>query len=94
MINTKEKESVKLRLIKKQLEAIGFYVILSRASLGPFDLVAMDRGGGKLIQIKVNSYLDAAERETIVNFDKCPLNFSKEVWCYQDKVKQPVIRVY
>ena len=94
MINTKEKESIKLRLIKKQLEAVGYYVILSRASLGPFDLVALDKGGGKLIQVKVNSYPDPAERETLNSFDKCPFSFSKEAWTYYDGVKQPTIRYY
>lgn len=93
-MNTKEKESRKLRLIKKQLENVGYYVVLSRASLGPFDLIAIDKGGGKLIQVKVNTYPDEAEREELYRFNKCPLNFSKEVWIYHDRKRTPVVRYY
>lgn len=94
MINTKEKESRRLRLIKKQLEKVGYYVVLSRASLGPFDLVALDKTGGKLIQVKVNSYLTPVEKETITDFKCNPLNFSKEVWTYHDRVREPDIKFF
>jgi len=94
MINTKEKESRRLRSTKKHLETIGFYVVLSRASLGPFDLVAMNANGILFIQVKCNSWPDAAEEETIRNFNKCPKPYIKQVWRFDDRKVNPQVKTY
>jgi len=94
MINTKEKESRRLRSTKKHLENIGFYVVLSRASLGPFDLVAMNSNGILFIQVKCNSWPDEAEEETIRNFNKCPKPYIKQVWRFDDRKVNPQVKTY
>jgi len=93
-MNTKEKESRKIRWIKKRLEQIGFYVILSRASLGPFDLVAMNAAGVLLIQVKCNDWPDAAESETLYNFNRMPINSKKQAWVFYDGKKEPAVKDY
>jgi len=93
-MNTKEKESRRIRWAKKRLENLGFYVMLSRASLGPFDLMAMNTNGVILIQVKCNNQPDAAERETITWFNKCPLGTVKQVWCFFDGRIDPEIKNY
>ena len=93
-MNTKEKESRKIRWAKKRLEEIGFYVILSRASLGPFDLVAMNAAGVLLVQVKCNGYPDAAESETLYNFNRMPINSKKQVWLFRDGKKEPIVKDY
>ena len=94
MINTKAKESRKIHWIKKRLEGMGFYVVLSRASLGPFDLVALNAAGVLLIQVKCNSYPDAAESETLYNFNRMPLNAKKQVWMFSDGKREPAVKDY
>ena len=94
MINTKEKESRRLRSAKKHLEGIGFYVVLSRASLGPFDLVAMNSNGVLFIQVKCNSWPDEAEEETIRLFDKAPRPYIKQVWRFDDHKVNPQVKTY
>jgi uncharacterized protein with GYD domain len=94
MINTKEKESRRLRTLKKEFERLGCYVILSRASLGPFDLVVLDKSGVRLIQVKCNSWPDAAEDETIRAFNQCPVNTSRAVYRYDDGKRNPWIKFY
>ena len=94
MINTKEKESRRLRSVKKHLETIGFYVVLSRASLGLFDLVAMNPNGILLIQVKCGSWPDEAEEETIRLFDKCPKPYIKQVWRFDDRKVNPQVKTY
>lgn len=93
-MNSKEKESRRMRAAKKYLEALGFYVILSRASLGPFDLVAINRLGILLVQIKCNAWPDQAEEETIRLFDKCPASSVKQCWRYDDRRVNPQVRTY
>ena len=93
-MNTKEKESRRLRSIKKDLEDLGWYVVLSRASLGPFDLVAIASVGVVLIQVKCNSDPGPDEVETISNFRTCPVGTLKQVWRFNDRKKDPIVTTY
>jgi hypothetical protein len=93
-MNTKSKESRRLYWIRDRLQEMGMYVILSRGSLGPFDLVAMSKNGVLLIQVKCNSWPDAAEKETLYNFDKCPVGSIKECWRFDDGKKDHQVITY
>ena len=93
-MNTKAKESRKLHWAKSRLEELGYYVCLSRASLGPFDLVAMNNIGVRLVQVKCNKNPDEVERERIREFRMCPANTSKEVWRFDDGCDAPSLEIF
>jgi len=73
------------------LEALGYCVLKSGGSFGPFDLVAWDAAAFKLIQIKSGSArLSAIEREQIAAVN-APSNATKECWVFRDRCRQPSI---
>ena len=75
----------------KILEAAGYVVTRSSASLGLFDLVAISAVDVRLIRVKAGSkYLSAVEREAIQALT-VPANVSREVWRFPDRCQTPLI---
>ncbi|MEW6606046.1 MAG: hypothetical protein AB1414_01160 [bacterium] len=93
MINKKAKGARQERKAKKILELAGYNVTKVGASLGIFDLVAINRHKIKLIQVKSN-YISPEEKEQIALFANCPENTSKEIWIFRDFQKEPIIKYY
>lgn len=93
-MNTKAKESRKLYWAKRRLEQMGSYCILSRASLGPFDLCSLNKTGVLLVQVKCGRWASAEEEETIQLFNRCPCNTIKQVWRFDDRKQEPQVRTY
>jgi len=79
---------------RKILEKAGYIVIRSARSKGTFDLVAFNKLGLRLIQVKANRWPDLVEMEEIINFQPIPSFTSKEVWRFDDRRKDPSIRTY
>jgi Archaeal holliday junction resolvase (hjc) len=75
------------------LEAAGYHTTRAAASLGMFDIVAINRQGIRLIQVKTNRDASPLEREGIALFDGLPANATKEVWIFKDYARQPVIKI-
>jgi hypothetical protein len=73
------------------LETIGYHTTRAAGSLGMFDVIAIDRQGIKLIQVKTNRNASPVEREQIALFDRLPTNATKEIWIYKDYERKPEI---
>lgn len=92
----KEKGAARERMVKAQLEARGWMVTKSSASLGLFDLICIhpDKSQALLIQVKSNRAPEPPERDKIFTFlvpDYC----TKLVWIVKDgKPKEPIIHHY
>ncbi len=75
------------------LEAAGYHCTRSAASLGLFDIIAFNRQGLRLVQVKTNRDASPPEREQIEMFDNLPADASKEIWIFHDRAKQPLIKI-
>jgi Holliday junction resolvase len=71
------------------LEDAGYHTTRAAGSLGLFDIVAINRLGIRLIQVKSNRNASPVEREQIALFDKLPSNATKEIWRFEDYVRAP-----
>ena len=75
---------------RDELEVLGFTVIRSSGSRGPFDLVAFDALGFKLIQVKT-SYRTSARRQywpqefKTLRAIPAPSNAVKMLWIWTDR---------
>jgi len=76
----------------KYLELRGYACTRAAASLGIFDVIAINRHQVRAIQVKTNRNAPPAERKAIRDFI-CPKCVSKEIWIWYDRVKQPKIRI-
>jgi Holliday junction resolvase len=74
------------------LEAAGYHVTRAAGSLGMFDVVAINRSGIRLIQVKSNRDASPLEREAIQLFDGLPENATKEIWIFRDYARAPIIK--
>ena len=75
------------------LEAVGYSCIRAAGSLGPFDLVAVNRLGSRFIQVKANDWPRPAERETMrLAARNLPPDSLVECWRWDDRSRQPQIR--
>ncbi|HYF56606.1 MAG TPA: hypothetical protein VEA41_20300 [Salinarimonas sp.] len=72
------------------LEAAGYSCTRAAASLGLFDIIALNARQIRLIQVKTNRNAPPAEREAMELFD-APPNATKEIWIFHDYKKIPVI---
>lgn len=91
-MNTKAKGNRAEHRAMKILEAAGYSCTRAAASLGIFDVIAIGARDVRLIQVKAGDrcQIDAIEREAIRSFI-APVNASREIWKFHDRVKHPVI---
>ena len=89
--HAKRKGTRRERDAKKILEGFGYYCIRSTASLGLFDLVAVNKNEIVLIQVKVNNPPSKQEMDRIKKFKDCPANARKEIWVMKDYQRQPQV---
>lgn len=92
MIRTKAKGSRRERQAKVMLESQGYLVMHAAASLGMFDLIAINSTSMRLIQIKSNRKPSPAEMEGI-RLLPVPGCCSKEIWIFEDRKATPSITV-
>lgn len=75
------------------LKAAGYTCIRSAASLGVFDVLAINPLGIRCIQVKANHWPGPAERESLRNAARCmPPNAFIEVWRWDDGARKPLIK--
>lgn len=76
-----------------QLKAAGYTCIRSAASLGPFDIIAINPLGLRCIQVKSNTWPRPEERESLRNAAKAmPPNAFVECWRWDDGARKPLIK--
>ncbi|MGH2272690.1 hypothetical protein ACQ9LF_12900 [Anaerohalosphaeraceae bacterium U12dextr] len=76
-----------------RLKAAGYFCIRSAASLGPFDIIALNPLGLRCIQIKANRWPDGVERESLLQAAKgLPSNALIECWRWNDNAREPLIK--
>ena len=76
------------------LEALGYNVTRSAASLGAFDLVAIHPTHTRCVQVKANRPPDRLEREQLQLLAQAmPPAMSVEVWVWKDREKHPSVEV-
>ena len=91
-MKTKAKGSRRERQAMKILEGLGYLVTHAAASLGIFDLIAINSTSMRLIQVKANRKASRAEMEEIRRL-AVPKCCSKEVWIFADRKATPSITV-
>lgn len=98
-MNTKRKGSRIVYKIRERLLGCGYqWVIISAASLGPFDIIAISTRDIRLIQAKANKWPGRAELDKIEKTEVPDLGrftdavFIKEVWCWKDYVREPDVK--
>ena len=92
--NKSRKGISKERLVKKMLERVGYLVLRSAASKGPFDLVALRKNEVRLIQVKTNRHPSTEEEENLIEIANRLIPFSVEVWVFYDRLPEPEILTY
>lgn len=77
--------------VRDCLEAAGWYVVKAGGSLGIWDLVCLHPDFGvKLIQVKSNRWRGSREDPALIGF-QCHPSWTKEVWMWKDRAKEPEI---
>lgn len=77
---------------RERLEAEGYDVLRSAASKGSWDLVAIRATDIRLVQVKANAWPGSVEMESM-QLTKVPANCSREVWRWDDRAREPRVRV-
>ena len=91
-MNTKGKGSRREREVKKILETEGYNCTKAGASLGIFDIIAINTEHIRLIQVKSNM-ITKKEIMGIKNFHNHPVNTIKEIWIKKDYKEWKIINV-
>ncbi|HRS72336.1 MAG TPA: hypothetical protein P5175_10850 [Anaerohalosphaeraceae bacterium] len=92
-MNRKAKGARLERKTIKMLQSAGYQCIRSAASLGVFDVVAMNHLGLRCIQVKANSWPGPIEREGLRAAAKSlPPNALIECWRWNDNARKPLIK--
>jgi hypothetical protein len=73
------------------LEAAGYSVTRSSASLGEWDLIGIGTSDCALVQVKTNAWPSSEEMETLRLF-RCPANFRKLVHRWRDRKRLPDVK--
>ncbi|HOM77027.1 MAG TPA: hypothetical protein PLE88_10960 [Anaerohalosphaeraceae bacterium] len=93
-MNKKAKGARLERKTIKMLQSAGYQCIRSAASLGPFDIIAMNHLGFRCIQIKSNDWPRPDEREGLRAAAKSlPPNALIECWRWNDNAREPIIKL-
>lgn len=78
---------------RNRLRLYGFHVVKAGGSLGVFDLIAFNAVEIKFIQVKSNRPAGPAERESMIAMrHELPPNSSIELWVWQDRARNPIIK--
>ncbi len=77
---------------RKRLESEGYRVTRAAASKGEWDLVARNKAHFRLVQVKANGWPGSVEMEGL-ELDEVPPGTSKEVWRWDDRAREPRVRV-
>jgi Holliday junction resolvase len=92
-MNAKRKGTRAEHRAMRILAAAGYSCLRSGASLGMFDVLALNGTGIRCVQVKSGgAYCSAVEREQIALVD-LPPNATREIWRFPDRCRQPVIEV-
>ena len=92
-MNGKAKGSRAERRAIRILEAAGYVCTKAGGSLGLFDVIAVGPSDVRCVQVKVNEYLSAVEREQLKALP-VPANVSRECWRFVDgQPRQPRIEI-
>lgn len=92
-MNCKAKGSRLERKAIKMLQSAGYMCIRSAASLGPFDIIAINPLGLRCIQVKANTWPRPEERESLRNAAaSMPPNVFIECWRWDDGARKPLIK--
>jgi Holliday junction resolvase len=75
----------------KILEDGGYYCSRSAGSHGMWDIIAFNKNGFRLIQVKCDCAPTALELEEIKNFKDIPDNTTKELWTFYTRKSKPLI---
>ena len=80
---------------RKFLENLGYSCARSSASLGLFDIIAVNKNEVKLVQVKSNRWPGTEETEQLKEFarDGCPKSCSVEIWVWADGKRLPRVKV-
>jgi Holliday junction resolvase len=76
----------------RRLESEGYTCIRAAASKGAFDVHAFNGAHGRYIQSKANAWPGAVEMEAL-QLVSVPPGCSKEVWRWDDRAREPKVRV-
>ena len=90
-MNTKAKGNRNEYRSMRVLEAAGYAVTRSAASLGAWDIIGVSSADVVLLQVKSNRWPCPAEMETLRSF-VCPPNCRKLVHRWRDGVTLPNVR--
>ena len=90
-MNAKAKGSKRELKSMRLLEAAGYSVTKSGASLGLWDLVAISATDFVVIQVKSNRSPAPAEREQLKEF-RCPPNCRKLIHVWKDYGRAPLVK--
>jgi hypothetical protein len=90
-VNAKRKGTRNEHRSIRLLEAAGYYVTRSGASLGAWDLVAIGSTDVALVQVKTNAWPGLVEMETLKLFP-APPNARKLVHRWRDRQRVPDVR--
>lgn len=91
MKNPKAKGARRERQVVKFLESVGYYCVKTGGSLGMWDVLAFNKLGMRLIQVKSN-WCSPAEREQLSLFD-APTFCTRELWVFKDYKREPIINI-
>mgnify|MGYP005854755561 CR=1 FL=1 len=92
-MNAKAKGNRIERKCIQLLESVGYSCIRSAASLGAFDIIAVNRLGVRCIQVKANDWPRPPEREVMqIAALNLPANATVECWRWNDGEKTPIIK--
>ena len=93
-MNCKAKGARLERKTIKMLQSAGYICIRSAASLGVFDILAINPLGIRAIQVKANTWPRPDERESMRNAAaSMPPNALIECWRWNDNAREPVIKL-
>jgi hypothetical protein len=90
-MNTKRKGTKREHKTMQRLESAGYRCTRAAASLGEWDIIAISPHDIRLIQVKSNRWPVRKEMARLEKF-RVPAGVKKEVWRWDDYVRQPRIR--
>lgn len=75
------------------LEAAGYVTGRAAGSKGPWDVLAFNCNGWRVISVKSGTkYASEAEKEAL-KLLPLPANCTREVWRFPDRCRQPIVEI-